>query len=96
MFLGTIEVLGHRRNVVIGRVINIGGTLGDQVKGRSPKKLESVIEVPNEVHMKVDVLSFNIILVSSRSRVLTPSYPFRSDLGDNVKGGSPKKLPILL
>ena len=28
--------------------------MGDQVKGRSPKKLKSLIEVPNVVHEKVD------------------------------------------
>ena len=46
-------------------VIHFGETLGDQAKGRSPKKLESLIEVPNVVHVKVDVLSFNMILISS-------------------------------
>ena len=30
--------------------------MGDQVKGRSPKKLESLIEVPYVVHVKVNVL----------------------------------------
>ena len=57
----------------LDRVIHFGETLGDQVKGRSPKKLESVIEVPNVVHVKVHVLSFNMILISSPYRVLTPS-----------------------
>ena len=71
--------------------------MGDQVKGRSPKKLESLIELPNVVHMKVHVLSFNIILMSSSQyRVLTPSYPFRVVLGDKVKGSSPKKLNLLI
>ena len=41
-------------------VILYGGNLGDQVKGRSPKKLKSLIEVPNLVHVKVHVLSFNV------------------------------------
>ena len=41
--------------------------------------------------MKVHVLSFQMILISSPWRVLTPSYPFRKDLGDKVKGSSPKK-----
>ena len=59
------------------RVIHIGETLGDQVKGRSPQKLKSLIEVPNVVHVKVHVLSFNMILISSQKRALTPSYPFR-------------------
>ena len=55
--------------------------MGDQVKGRSPKKLKSLIEVPNVVHEKVNVLSFNIILISSQKRVLTPSYPFLGKFG---------------
>ena len=70
--------------------------MGDQVRGRSPKKLESLIEVPNVVHVKVYVLSFNMILISSPWRVLTPSYPFRKDLGDKVKGRSPKKVKSLI
>ena len=49
----------------LDRVIPFRETLGDQVKGRSPKKLESLIEVPNVVHVKVNALSFNMILVSS-------------------------------
>ena len=32
----------------LDRVIRFGETLGDQVKGRSPKKLKSLIEVPRE------------------------------------------------
>ena len=49
----------------LDRVIDFGVTLGDQVKGRSPKKLKLLIEVPNVVHVKVHVLSFNMILISS-------------------------------
>ena len=78
------------------QVIHLGETLGDQVKGRSPKKLKSLIEVPNVVHMKVHVLSFNMILISSPLRVLTPSYPFREDLGDKVKASPPQKLKLLI
>ena len=55
--------------------------MGDQVKGRSPRKLELLIEVPNVVHVKVHVLSFNIILISSPWHVLTPSYPFPRKFG---------------
>ena len=36
----------------LDRVIHFGETLGDQVKGRSPKKQKSLIEVPNVVHME--------------------------------------------
>ena len=47
----------------LDRVIHFGETLGDQVNDRSPKKLESLIEVPNVVHVKVHVLSYNMILI---------------------------------
>ena len=49
----------------LDRVTLFGETLGDLVKGRSTKKLESLIEVPNVVHVKVHVLSFNMNLISS-------------------------------
>ena len=55
----------------LDRVIDFGETLEDQVKGRSPKKLESlIIEGPNVVHVKVHVLSFNMNLISSPQRIL--------------------------
>ena len=73
----------------LDRVIHFGETLGDQVKGRSPKKLKSLNEVPNLVHVKVHVLNFSMILISSPYGVLTPSYPFRGSLGDQGKGRSP-------
>ena len=68
----------------------------DQVKGRSPKNLKSLIEDPNLVNVKEHVLSFNITLFSSQSRVLTPSYPFPRKFGDKVKGRNTKKLKILI
>ena len=60
--------------------------LGDQGMCRSSIKLKSLIEVPYVVDVKVHVLSFNMILISSQKRVPTPSYPFRGNLGDQVKG----------
>ena len=57
----------------------------------SPQKLNSLIKLPYEVDAKVHDLSFNMILISSPLRVPTPSYPFRRNLGDQVKGRSPKK-----
>ena len=66
--------------------------MGDQVKGRTPKKLESLIEVPNVVHVKVHVLSFNMILISYPWRILTPSYP----LGDKIRVRCPRKLNIFI
>ena len=65
MFLASICSFSHLRSVFLDRAIHFGETLGGQVKGRSPKKLESLIEFPNVVHVKVFVLSFNVILVSS-------------------------------
>ena len=65
MFLASISSFCHLRSVFLDRVIHFGETLGDQVNGRSPKKLESLIEVPNVVHMKVHCLSFNMILIPS-------------------------------
>ena len=51
--------------MVLDRVVHFGETLWDEVKGRSPKKIESlIIEVPNVVHMKVHVFSFILILLS--------------------------------
>ena len=53
----------------LDRVIYFRETLGDQVKGRSPKKLKSLIVVPNVIHVKVHILSYNMILISSPWRV---------------------------
>ena len=39
-------IFSHLRGVFLERVIRFGETLGDQVKGRSPKKQKSLIEVP--------------------------------------------------
>ena len=38
---------------------------GDQVKGRSPKKLKSLIVVHYVAHLKIQVLSCNMNLISS-------------------------------
>ena len=77
--------------MVLVRVIHFGETLGDQVKGCSPKKLKSLIEVHNLVHVNVHVLSFNIILISSQWRVLTPSNPVLGKFGRQGKGSSSEK-----
>ena len=58
-------ILSHIRSLFLDRVIHFGETLGDQVKGRSPKKLKSLIDVPNLVHVKVQGLSVNMVLISS-------------------------------
>ena len=72
------------------RVIHFGEKLGDQVKGSSPKKLKSLIRLPYVVHLKVQVLSFFVILILSPQCVPRPSYPFRDNLGDQVKGRTQK------
>ena len=53
------------RSVLLDRVIYLNENLGDEVKGRSPKKLKSLIEVPKVVHVKVHVPSFKVILIST-------------------------------
>ena len=75
----------------LDRVIHFGETVGDQVTGRSPYKLNSVIQVPNVFPVNVHVLSFNMILLSSQSRVPTPSYPFRRKFGRSGKGSFSEK-----
>ena len=62
MFLASIWSFSHLRSVFLDRVIHFGEILGDQVKGRSAKKLKSLIEVPNVVYVQVHVLGFNMIL----------------------------------
>ena len=44
----------------LDRVIHFGNNLGDQVKGRSPKKIKSLIEVTNGLHVRVEVLEMSI------------------------------------
>ena len=62
--LSSIRTLSLLHSVFLDQVIHFGKNLGDQVKDRSPKNLESVIEVPNVVHVREHVLSFNMILIS--------------------------------
>ena len=59
----------------LDRVIYFGRTLGDQVKGRSPKKLKSLSEVPNVVHVKLHVLILNLYVITSPYCVPIPSHP---------------------
>ena len=73
------------------RVIHFGETLGDHLKGRSPKNLKSLTEDPNVIHVKVHVISFNMILISSQKDVFTPSYPFWEKLGNKEEGSPSEK-----
>ena len=54
---------------------------GVQVKGRSPNKQKVMIEVPYVEHLKVQVLSFNMILISSLYRVPRLSYAIWENFG---------------
>ena len=58
--------------------------------------LKSYIEVPYVMHMKVQVLSFNMNLKSSPLFVRRPSYSFPENLGEPVKGHPAKKLKLLI
>ena len=49
--LASIWSFSHLHSVILDRVIHFGENLGDQVKGRSLKKLKSLIEVRNVVHV---------------------------------------------
>ena len=48
---------------LLDRVIHFGENLGDEVNGRSPKKLKSFKELPYVSQVKEHVLSFNRILI---------------------------------
>ena len=62
--LASISSYSQLRSVFLDRVIDFGETLRDQLKGRSPEKLKSLIEVTDVVHVKVHVLSFDMFLTS--------------------------------
>ena len=70
------ECITAASSPVLKLVFLFRGNLGDQVKGRSPKKLKLLIEVPYVLRVIVNVLRFYMIPVSSRLRVPRPSYPF--------------------
>ena len=77
------------------RVIHCGENLGDQVKGRLPKKLKSLIEVLYVLQVKEHVSSFNTILISSPLRVPRLSYPFPGKFGRSGKGSLTEKAKIV-
>ena len=65
MFQASIKSFSHLHSEYLDRAIHFGVTMGDQVNSRSPKKLESLIEVPNVVQVEEHVFSLNMILLSS-------------------------------
>ena len=77
------------------RGINFGKKLEDQVKGRFPKKLKSLIEVPYVFQVKMQILSFNMILISSPQRVPRPSYPFPGKFGRSGEGSFTERAKIV-
>ena len=70
--------------------------MGDQEKGRSPKKLKSLMDVPYVANLKVQVVSFNIILIFLRSVFLDRVVHFGENLGEQVKGYPTRNLKSLI
>ena len=82
----------------LDRALHFGENLGDQVKGRSPKKLKSLIEVPNVVHVKINVLSFNTILmtlITYAYRIRRPSCPLWGQFGSTGIGSTHEEAIIV-
>ena len=69
--------------------------MGDHVEGRSPKMLKSLNEVGYVAHVKVHVLSSNMVLISSPQHVPRPSYPFWAKIRRSGKGSFTKKAKIV-
>ena len=69
----------------LDQIIHLGKYLGDEVMGRSPKELKSLIEVPYVAHLNVQALSFNVNLFSPPGCVPSPDYIFREKLGRSGK-----------
>ena len=75
--------------------MHFGKNLGEQVKCLSPKNLKLLIEVTSVAHLKVQVLSFKMILISSPERVPRPSCAFRYIFGRAGKGSFTEKTKII-
>ena len=69
--------------------------MGDQDKDRSPKKLKSLMDVPNVAQLKVPVLSLNMNLISSLKRIPRPSHSFGGKLGRSGKVPLTEKAKIV-
>ena len=70
------------------------GKLGVFEKDRPPTKIKSLIEVPYVANLKVQVVSFNMILISSPQRVPRRCCPFRGKIGRSGKWSSNEKAKI--
>ena len=77
------------------RVIHFGENLGDKVNDSSTKKLKSLIRVPYVAHLKVQVLRFNMILISSPLHVPRTSHPLWGKFGRSGKGWFTEKVRIV-
>ena len=64
--------------------------------GRSPKKLKSLILVPYVAHLKIQVVSCNMNLISSPKQAPRPSFPFREKFGSSGKGSFTEKVKIIV
>ena len=98
-----LDILTSSGNLYLARdrpfskvLSHFGKYLGDQVKGRSPKELKSLIEVPYVAHLKIQVQILNMNLSLLRSVFLDRVIHFGKILGDQVKCRSPKKLKSLI
>ena len=58
--------------------------------------LKSLVRVRYVAHLKVQVLIYNMILISSLWLVLRLSYQFREIFGVQVKGRSPKEQKLMI
>ena len=66
----------------LDQVSHFEKNLGDQVKGRLPKKLKSLIEVLYVLQVKENILNFDMILSHFRSVFLDRVIHFGGKLGD--------------
>ena len=80
----------------LDQVIYFRGNLVDQVKGSFIEKAKMLIDVTNEAHLKVDILSYNMILISSPWRVPRRSCAFWEKFGRTGKGSFTEKTKFLI
>ena len=80
----------------LDQAIHFGKNLVDQVKGRSPIALRSLIEVPKVAPLNVHALSFNMNLFLLCSVFLDRVIHFGGKMGDKEKVRSPKKMVYLI
>ena len=76
----------------LDQVIRFWEILGDQVKGRSPKKLKTLISLRVSLCSAAEMTGFKLQYDSShlRSVFVDQVIHFGENLGDPVKGRSPK------